>query len=182
MEIDPTPENMSELSGSTLLYLTSSRLLRAIDLCWRPEGDPQGSFELVVLNLLENIDKKNDFVYDVDWDNPFYEMKSKKRLEIADVLNDLMLTLDPFNDPRILVKRGEVDELSEALRIELITNGLSNELIKKILTIGNWKIQDILIDQPDLDIETLSSIAQKGARKGVKKKALQKLNSKKIRS
>lgn len=183
MEVDPTPENMDLFTGSALLFLRSSHLLKAIDLSWRPEGDIQGSFELVVINLLENFNNKdNTMEYSGDWDNPYYTFHSKDRLEIVDELARLTLTLDPYKDPRILIRRGEVDEISEALRIELMSNGISNELVEKILTEGNWKIQDRLVDHPDIDSLTLNLIAQKGAKKGVKRKALQKLNSKRYRN
>jgi hypothetical protein len=183
MEIDPTPENINEFAGDALLYLRSSHRLRSIELCWRPEGDLQGSFQLIVINLLENFNKKNNTMeYDGDWANPYYTFYSKDRLEIVHEIERLTLSLDPYEDPRILVRRGEVDEFPEALRMELVTNGPNKELIDKILTEGNWKIQNLLIDHPDIDNVTLNLIARKGVRKGVKKKALQKLNSKRYRN
>lgn len=183
MEIDPNPENMNAFTGDSLLYLSSPHRLRSIELSWTPEGDFQGSFKLLVLNLLENFNKmNNNMEYHGDWDNPYYTFHSRDRLEIVNELERLMLSLDPYKDPRILIKRGEVDEFSEALRIELLTNGLSRELIDRILTKGNWKIQDILVDHPDIDRLSLDLIAQNGVKKGIRKKALQKLNSKKFKN
>jgi len=183
METDPSSEKMDAFTGDSLLLLSSSHRLRSIELSWTPEGDYQGSFKLVVINLLENFNKKNNTIeYDGDWDNPYYTFHSRDRLEIVDEIERLTLSLDPYDDPRLLLRRGEVDEFSEALRIELLTNGLNKELIDTILTKGNWKIQDILVDHPDIDHLTLDLIAQKGMKKGIRKKALQKLNSKKFRN
>jgi len=183
METDPTPEKMDAFTGDSLLYLSSSHRLRSIELSWTPEGDYQGSFKLIVINLLENFNKNtNTMEYTGEWDNPYYTFHSRDRLEIVDEIERLTLSLDHYEDPRLLLRRGEVDEFSEALRIELLTNGLSRELIDTILTEGNWKIQDILVDHPDIDHLTLNSIAQNGVKKGIRKKALQKLNSKRFKN
>lgn len=179
MEADPTPENMDVFTGSSLLYIHSPHLLKGIDLSWRPEGDIEGSFKLVVINLLENFDKKdNTMSYSGDWDNPCYELKTRDRLEIVDEIERLTFTVDQFKDPRILIKRGEIDEVSESLRVEMETNGISIELVEKILAEASWKLQKILGEHPDIDRQSLELIAEKGAKKGIRNMASQKLKSK----
>ncbi len=156
-------------------------LNRIIDLSWRSEMDINGNYILVVLNCLETFDSKtNEFALDVNWKNPNHQFESNNRQEVVYELERLFLQLRPFKDPRILLKQGVVDEPSESFRSDLEHNGFTQEIADKIIRLGNAKIQDLLIDHKAVDKVTLSRLAEEGIKKGVRKKALQKLNSKRF--
>jgi len=181
-EIDPSEETIREFAGSSLLTMYNERNNRFIDLCWRPEFDLNGRFILLVLNTLEVFNAKNNTIeFDVDWENPHLEIESRSRLEIVDKLEQLLVQLDPHNDCRILKNRGVIDQPSESFRIELNNEGLSNDLIEKIISKGNRQIQDTLIDFPNLPKEVLETLLEKGFNKKVQNKARQKLNCKRYR-
>ena len=181
-EVDPHKSTLHYFEGSSLLHLNNYNAKRAINLEWRPEADLNGCFLLRVINLIDNFNPKNNTLeYDGDWEHEHYSFTSKNRLEIVVVLERLMLQLGPFKDVRILKNRGEVDEPSESFRIELFENGISTELVSKIIEFGNSQIQSLLIDFSEIDKQTLQILAEKGFNKGVVNKAKQKLNSKKFR-
>ena len=182
-EVDPTEDTMHYFSGSSLLTLHHENANRLIDLSWRPEETIDGNFILLVLNTIEKFNSKtNTLDIDVDWENPYLRFESKNRLEVVAKLEQLMLQLSPFEDPRILKNRGVIDEPSETYRLELIENGLSDELIAKIITTGNRKIQIQLIDHSDITKDILQDLADNGCNIKVKNKAKAKLNSKKYRA
>ncbi len=181
-EVDPSEETIHALSGSSLLSLHHEHGNRLIDLSWRPEGDPQGRFILLVLNTCEIFNPKtNTQNIDVDWENPYLTFESKSRMEIVDKLEQLMLQLPPYQDPRILKNRGVVDQPSESYRIELTENGLSPELITNIIANGNRKIQNLLMDHPEIEKGTLEKLSEQGCTTKVKKKAKEKLKSRTFR-
>lgn len=180
-EVDPSEETIHELSGSSLLTLNHEHGNRLIDLCWRPEGDTQGSFILLVLSTKEIFNPKtNTQEVDADWGNPYLKFESKSRIEIVDKLEELMLQLSPFSDPRILEKRGVVDQPSENYRIELINNGISDSLVSNIISNGNRKIQSLLMDHNDVSKEILNQIIENSCHTKVKNKAKEKLKNKKF--
>ncbi len=182
-EVDPMEDTMHYFSGSSLLTLHHENANRLIDLSWRPEETIDGNFILLVLNTIEKFNSKtNTLDIDVDWENPYLRFESKNRLEVVAKLEQLMLQLSPFEDPRILKNRGVIDEPSETYRLELIENGLSDELIAKIITTGNRKIQIQLIDHSDITKDILQDLADNGCNIKVKNKAKAKLNSKKYRA
>ena len=182
-EIDPTEENIDEFQGSSLLMIHHESANRLIDLSWRPERDINGRYILVVLNTLEVFNPKNNTLeLDVDWNNPHLEFESKSRAVIVEKLEQLMIVMKPYEDRRILKNRGVLDQPSESFRVELENHGLNKEVAERIIAEGNKKIQDILLDHPEISKPILDSLADKGCTKGVKKKALQKLKSKKYRN
>ena len=181
-EVDPAEDTMHYFSGSSLLTLHHENANRFIDLSWRPEESIDGNFILLVLNTIEVFNPKtNTLDIDVDWENPYLRFESKSRLEIVAKLEQLMLQLSPFEDPRILKNRGVLDEPSETYRLELIENGLTNELVAEIMANGNRKIQTLLIDHPNMTKDILQNLAENGYSNKVKNKAKAKLNSKKYR-
>jgi hypothetical protein len=181
-EVDPSEETMLEFWGSSLLSLHHEHGNRLIDLAWRPEGDIEGRFILLVLNTQEIFNPKtNTQELDTDWEHPYLKFESKSRIEIVDKLEQLMLQLPPFIDPRILKTRGVIDEPSETYRIELVEKGLSDKLIFDIISNGNRQIQNLLIDHPQINKTTLKNLSENGCNSKVKKKALEKLKSKKFR-
>jgi hypothetical protein len=83
-EVDPSEETMHYLDSSSLLHISNHNILRAIDLDFRPEKNVNGFYFLRVLNLTQKINKKTKEIdYDGDWENLFFEFKSKNRLEIV---------------------------------------------------------------------------------------------------
>lgn len=82
-EVDPSEETMHYLDSSSLLHLNNLGLIRVINLDFRPENDVNGYFYLRVINLTEVVNLKTKKVdYEGDWDNLYFELKSKNRLEI----------------------------------------------------------------------------------------------------
>lgn len=151
-------------------------------MCWRPELDLNGEYHIDVLNYLENFNlKTNVFDANVNWEQPYLTFTTKKRLELVVKLEQLMEQLPVYNDPRILEKRGIVDEPSESYRIRLQEVGLEENLIKQILKNGNSKIQNIILDHKGINRDIILQFVENGVNKKVKNKAGQKLNSKTFR-
>lgn len=183
MEVDPSPDDMSPLSGSSLLHTFNEQLRRAINLEWRPEEDFEGEFILQVIDLYEEF---NFHTKKVDlsgiWDDIHYEFRSKNRLEIVAEIERLMLQLKPYQDPRILKSPGVIDDIAEPLRLKLEELGVNNELANQIIASDNKFIQDLLIDHKSVRKTDLEKLVKLGATKGVKRKVEQKLNSKAFKS
>ena len=95
-EVDPSKETMIYLDSSSLLHLTNYALMRAINLDFRPENDLNGHFYLRVINLTEVINKKGNKIYEGDWENLYFEFKSKNRLEIVNEIERLLIEIPPF--------------------------------------------------------------------------------------
>ena len=178
---DPTEENIQEFSGNLLLINSSSRL-KAIELCWTPEEDINGTFELKVINLEPNFNSKtNEMEYNGLWESPEMEYQTKDRREVVAKINELLFYLKPFKDQRILLKPGIVDVENENIRQELLSKGLTKEINLKILTSKHKKLQDLLLNHPEVRKETLITLAETGASKGIKNKAQQLLKSNRFR-
>jgi len=96
-EVDPSKETMHYLDSSSLLHLNNYSLMRAIDLDFRPENDVNGYFYLRVLNLTEELNSKTKKIsYTGDWENLYFELKSKNRLEIVKEIERLTREIPPF--------------------------------------------------------------------------------------
>jgi len=181
-EVDPIVGFEDYFDGSSLLILKSDARLKLIDVQWRPEGDLKGEYQLVVPNFIENFNSKNNtFEIDPNWENPFLVFATTSRLELVKKLEELMRVLPVYKDPRMTVKRGVVDKLSESYRIELKEKGISKALIKKVIEFGSVKIQNHFLDENGLSKEVILQFAEKGKTNKIKNKANQKLNSKKIK-
>ncbi|WP_147677990.1 hypothetical protein [Algibacter pacificus] len=182
-EVDPIPGCEHYFEGSSLLMLQSNGRLKLIDVQWRPEGDLEGEYQVQVLNFLENFNTKtNTFDNDTDWEQPFLMFATKSRLALVEKLEELMRTLPVFTDPRMTIKRGVVDELSESYRLEFEEHGFSINLVKNILENGSAKIQNLILDSEDITREIILEFTRKGITKKVKNKANQKLNSKRFKA
>ncbi len=181
-EVDPIAGFEDYFDGSSLLMLQNRGRLKFIDVAWRPELDINGEFEVVVLNFLENFNSKtNDFDVEVDWEVPLLTYTTKSRIELVAKLEELMRILPVYKDPRILDKRGVVNETSEAFRLELNTNGISDDLIQNILEKGNAKIQNLILDHAEITRSIVLKFYNEGTTKKVRNKANQKLNSKRFK-
>lgn len=178
-EIDPVPGLENYFEGSSLLVLRNDARLKLIDVEWRPERDLNGEYRLTVLNFVENYNAKtNDYDHNPIWEHPFLAFNTRSRSDLVEKLEELMRTLPVHKDPRMLLRRGIVDELSESYRVELLENGISVDLIGKVLSNGSSKIQNHILEHDDITWEIASLFAENGITKKVKNKALRILNSK----
>ena len=101
--------------------------------------------------------------------------------ELIEKLEERLGFAESYQDPRILKNRGEVDEPSESYRIALEKEGLTQELIDKILADGNKQIQHIALSHKDLNREIILRFLEKSNFPKMKKKATQLLKNKKYR-
>gem|GEM_PF-502093 len=182
MEVDPSPETIHFFDGSSLLLMHNVHLSRSIELCWRPEMDPDGCFQLLVLNCHKELNAKTKKVQQVpDLDDPFVVFESQERLAVVSEIERLARTLPRFVDPRIMKQPGVVHKLFEELRLELLEQGLHPGLANAMLHADHAKVHHLLLDHQEVDQESVAHLADHGANKGVRTKAQQKLNSRKFR-
>ena len=92
-----------------------------------------------------------------------------------------MRVLPPYEDPRMTIQRGVVDDTAESYRLELITNGISTELVDKIIENLSAQIQNYSLDHPEITRDLIKQFAKNGITKKVKNKAIAKLKSKRWR-
>ena len=181
-DIDPTEDNIHEFTGNLLLINSPTRL-KSIDVSWKPEGDINGYYQLQVIYLLPKFNTKtNTIEYEGVWKTPELEFKTKNRLELVDKINYLLFTVKPYIDTRILLKPGIVDEPNEAVRQDLLVNGLTKEVATKIIASNHKKLQELMLDHKAVSYADVQKLSQEGASKGVKNKAKQLLNSKQFRN
>ena len=177
-DTDPSEEFIHEFTGSLLLLNSSSRL-KSIDVSWQPEGDINGSYHLQVICLLPKFNNiTNTLEYEGIWETPEVEFKTSNRLLLVDKINHLLFTLKPFEDERILLKPGIVDKTNETIRLDLVTKGLTEEVLDKIITSDNKKLQELVLNYKTIPHIYVEKLSQNGATKGIKNKAKQLLNSK----
>lgn len=180
-EIDPTIGFENYFDGSSLLMLRNNNRKKIIDICWRPELDLNGHYQLEVLNFIENFNSKaNEFDIIPNWEEPYLSFQTKSRVELVEKLEELMLVVPVFIDHRILKNRGVPDEPSESYRIRLANEGLSTDLIDVIIANGNSKIQNLVLDRKEIEREAVLLFSIKGISKKIKNKAHQMLNSKRF--
>lgn len=181
-DTDPTEDTIHEFTGSSLLLISSHTRLKAIDVSWRPEGDINGAYQLQVIYLLPKFNNKtNTIEYEGIWEAPELEFSTKNRLELVEKINHLLFTLKPYTDTRILLKPGVVDVPNEAIRQDLLANGLTEEIVAKIITSNHKKLQELMLNHEAVSFTDIEKLSQEGASKGVKNKAKQLLNSKQFR-
>lgn len=174
-------ENKENLTGN-LLYIVSENRNRSIELTWAPEDNPNGEFILKVINLQEEYDESTKQVHiSGDWSNPYLVFTSKNQSEIVDKIEQLLFHIEKYKDERILKSRGVVNEELEELRIEFLEKGYSKEIAKKLIESNNFKLQNLLLDNTEVDKNDILFLLENGAKKGIKNKAKQKLNSKRYR-
>lgn len=178
-EIDP--ETMDTVR-ETLFCAVDERRRRNIDLEWVPESPDSGYFELKVINITPVYNEQTNRVdQEYDWDNPYYTLQTTDRQKIVDEIERLMWQTPILNEERILKAYGVVDEPSESLRLTLKKEGPGQELIEDILAKGNRKLQNLVIDHPDIKPEMLRTIIASSGYEKVKKKAEILLNSKRYK-
>lgn len=180
-DTDPTEDTIQEFTGSSLLLLNSPTRLKAIDVSWRPEGDINGAFLLQVIYLQPRFNPKTNIMeYEGLWETPEVEFTTNSRNVLVEKINQLLFTINPYTDPRILLKPGVVDEPNEALRQELIHSGLSQKLIDDIIASQHKILQDLLLSHQKINRQLVEKLARNGASKGVRNKASQLLKNKSL--
>jgi hypothetical protein len=180
-ETDPSEETIHEFTGSSLLLLNSSTRLKAIDVSWRSEGDINGAYYLQVICLLPKFNvKTNTIEYDGLWETPELEFTTKNRLELVDKIHELLFTLKPYKDERILIQPGVVDDQNELIRLEL-QKGLTSDVVSKIIKSNHKKLQDLLLNHEQVLKQTVEELVYSGVSKGIKNKAKQLLNNKRFK-
>jgi len=97
-EVDPSDETMQYLDASSLLHIENHQLMRVINLDFKPENDANVFFNLRVLNLIKTTNKKGYINYEGDWEEPYFELKTKNRLEIVKKIEQLVLQLPPYKN------------------------------------------------------------------------------------
>ena len=97
-EVDPSDVTMQYLDASSLLHIENHQLMRAINLDFKQENDANGFFHLRVLNLIKTTNKKGNINYEGDWEEPYFELKTKNRLEIVKKIEQLVLQLPPYKN------------------------------------------------------------------------------------
>lgn len=98
-EIDPSDETMRYLDSSSLLHLTNNAARRAIDLDWRPEGNPEGNYYLRVINLYEKENPRTKKIeLEGDWENLYFEFTSKSRVKVVKEIERLVVQIPPFKE------------------------------------------------------------------------------------
>lgn len=178
-ETDPTKETIHEFTGN-LLLLNSQTRLKAIEVSWKPEADINGAYQLQVICLLPKFNSKtNEMEYEGLWETPELEFSTKSRLELVEKINELLFVLKPYQDKRILLQPGVVDLPNEAIRQELLTDGLTSEVVSKIIASNHKGLQNLVLDYKNISKSTIEKLVQHGASKGVKTRAKQLLNIKK---
>lgn len=96
-EVDPSEKTMIYLDSSSLLHLYNERLMRAINLDFRPENDINGHFYLRVINLIKVENPKTKKIdFEGDWENLYFEFTSKNRLEIVKEIERLLIETPSF--------------------------------------------------------------------------------------
>jgi len=131
----------------SLLILCNSERGKMINLFWKSNSNADGEFKLLALNYLETFNPStNNFDLEINWEKPHAQLQSKNRTEIIEQIEQWFTELPVTHDARILKKRGETDEPSESYRTELMRDGISDLLVSKIISNGNQKIQDLLLD------------------------------------
>lgn len=181
-EIDPTEHTMNYFDSPTLLSLGHPGANLHLDMSWKPEYDPNGQFELYAYPMIEVFDEVTKRPHsETQWDQPLLEFYTKERKTLVQKIERYLVAFKPYEDTRILKSTGETDEPSETLRLRIIDEGLTKEIFDEVITTGNTIIQLMVIDHQDVMPYMLETMAAKARRKGHRKKASIRLNSKRFK-
>ena len=182
-EVDATAGNEHYFEGSSLLMLKNSGRLKLIDVEWRPERDLKGAYFVRVLNFVENFnDNTNEMSSSPDWEKPHLTFSTQSRQTLVQQLEELMRLLPKYEDTRILIKRGVVDEIGETYRLAFLQDGFSEQLIKNVIEKGSAAIQQYILNQKNIPKTVLVLFSEYGITKKIRNQASQKLNSKQFRT
>ena len=182
-EVDATAGNEHYFEGSSLLMLKNSGRLKLIDVEWRPERDLKGAYFVRVLNYVENFNHKtNEMSSSPDWKKPHFAFSTQSRQTLVQQLEELMRLLPKYEDPRIVIKRGVVDEIGEQYRLQFLQHGFSEQLINNIINNGSAAIQQYILNQKSIPKAVLILFSKDGITKKIRNQAFRKLNSKQFRT
>lgn len=159
-------------------YSESRNLSISVDWMYK---DRKGSYLLEVFQVLEVFNPKTNS-QDLQFQDEAcetYNIETTQKLK--EKVEELLWFAKSYQDPRILKNRGEVDEPSESYRLELEKNGLTKEMLDKILADGNKQIQHIALDHSAINREIIVRFLEESKFPKMKKKASQMLKNKKFR-
>lgn len=94
MEVEPTADAVARgfFGGSSLFQATHIHRRFAIDVEWRPEDDPVGSYHLTVLYAPWERTEKGHRVKSgdlrFDWNQPYHEFRTSSRPELVQELEE----------------------------------------------------------------------------------------------
>lgn len=175
-EVDATAGHEHYFEGSSLLMLKNTARLKLIDVEWRPERDLKGAYHVRVLNFVENFNPKtNKMNSSPNWEDPHLTFSTQSRQTLVATLEKLMRVLPIYEDSRILIKRGVVDEVGEAYRLTFLQDGFSEQLIKKVIEKGSAAIQQYMLNQKSIPKAALILFSEKGITKKIRNQAIHKL-------
>lgn len=175
-ETQPTEATIEAFTGSSLLMLSHADANLIIDVFWRPEYDPNGNFELKLIPRLEEYNERSgDLEGTGYWENAIETFETRDITVLIAKVEMLLLTAKAYPDPRMLIKRGVVDKVSEALRQEYLETGLTEYLFENIVTKGSVQLQRLMVESAQITIPMLEILTTEGKNKAVKNMAKQQL-------
>ena len=157
-------------------YSESRNLSISVDWIYK---DGKGYYLLEVFQVLEVFNPKTNSQELKFKDEPRETYTIATTPELIEKVEELLWFVDSYQDPRILKNRGEVDEPSESYRIALEKEGLTQELIDKILADGNKQIQHITLRHKDLNREIIIRFLEESRFVKMQKRASELLKNKK---
>ena len=110
-----------------------------------------------------------------NWEDPHLTFSTQSRQTLVATLEKLMRVLPKYEDSRILIKRGVVDEVGEAYRLAFLQDGFSEQLIKKVIEKGSAAIQQYMLNQKSIPKAVLILFSEKGITKKIRNQAIHKL-------
>lgn len=174
------PELQYRSSYDVISFFSQTRNL-SIHVEWKFEEN-KGYYKLEVYRVLEVFNAKTNTQELQFEEKPHITFTSSNTEELIEKLEELLWFVEPYEDPRILKNRGEIDEPSETYRITLLNKGFSSELIDKILVDGNKQIQHIALSHKDINKDIILRFKEKSRFSKMKNKAEQLLKNKKYRN
>lgn len=182
-DVDQLTDNDLELqgvSGYDVVHFYSEWRNLFISVDWKYKNG-KGFYCMEVFEVLEVFNPKTN-TQDLKFaDEPRETHTIETTQALVEKLEYILRYADSYEDPRILKNRGEIDEPSESYRLELVANGLTEELITKILENGNKQIQHITLDQKDINREIILRFLNESKFPKMKKRAEMLLKNKKFR-
>lgn len=157
-------------------YSESRNLSISVDWIYK---DGKGYYLLEVFQVLEVFNPKTNSQDLQFQDEARTTFTSGNTKELIEKVEELLWFVDSYQDPRILKNRGEVDEPSESYRIALEKEGLTQELIDKILADGNKQIQYVILSHKDLSREVILRFLEESRFVKMQKRASELLKNKK---
>lgn len=174
---DPELQYRSEYN---VLSFYSQRRNLSISVNWKFENE-KGYYTLDVFRVLEIFNPMTNS-QDLQWEEkPSSTFLLNGTELLVEKLEELLWFSKPYEDPRILKNRGEVDQPSESYRLSLLKKGVTSELIDKILLDGNKQIQHMALSHKEITKEFILRFLNESRFTKMKKKAEELLKKRKFK-